>query len=77
VLNVFGLLVIFIMIVLFEVPRLLVQKMWRELAAFSFFLVLGMVIALLGAFNIEFPGPTAFVEVFFAPFADVYFSLLQ
>lgn len=75
--NIFGLLVIFIVIILLEVPRLLKQKMWRELAAFSFFLACGMILALLGVFNVEFPGPTAFVEVFFAPFADAYFSLLE
>lgn len=75
--NVFGLLVIFIAIITFEVPGLLKQKMWRELVAFFFFLVFGMVIALLGTFNIEFPGPTTFVEAFLAPIADVYFSLLK
>jgi glucan phosphoethanolaminetransferase (alkaline phosphatase superfamily) len=75
--NIVGLLIVFIIIILLEAPRLWKQKMWRELAAFFFFLILGMVIAFLGAFNIKFTTPTTVVDRLFGPIMDAIFSLLQ
>lgn len=56
----------FIMIML-EVPGLVKKKAWRELAAFSFFLLLGFALALPQVLDLEVPNPSDAIEALFKP----------
>lgn len=60
----------FLIIIALEVPGLLKQKAWRELAAFSFFLVLGFALALPQVLGFEVPNPNRAIEALFKPLAD-------
>lgn len=66
-----SLLVFFSGIILLEVPGLVKKKMWRELAAFSGFLSVGMVLSFLQVLGISFFNPSSFIEKVFKPMAEL------
>jgi len=61
----------FIGIILFEVPGLIKQKMWRELAAFSFYLSIGMAMSIPQVLGIILPNPSKAIEVLIKPVSDL------
>lgn len=65
------LVMIFIGIILFEVPNLVRKKMWRELTAFSLFMAIGMALSIPQAFNIKLPNPTKAIEAIFKPISEM------
>ncbi|MDH7578327.1 MAG: hypothetical protein QHH75_11040 [Bacillota bacterium] len=65
------LILLFIGIILLEVPGLVKKKMWRELAAFSLYLLLGMALIFSQAVGIKLPDPTRAIEALFKPLADL------
>lgn len=65
------LLMFFSGVILFEAPGLVKKKMWRELAAFSGFLLVGMVLSFLQTLGISFFNPSGFIEKVFKPVAEL------
>jgi hypothetical protein len=59
------LILIFLCIILFEVPRLVREEMWRELAVFSVLLAIGFGISLAQAMGLPIPNPTKIIETIF------------
>ncbi|WP_273484869.1 hypothetical protein [Desulforamulus ruminis] len=57
-------------IVFLEVPGLVKKKAWRELAVFSFFLILGFTLALLQVMGVALPNPNHAIEALFRPFTE-------
>jgi O-antigen/teichoic acid export membrane protein len=49
-------------VALFQIPALIKKKHWRELMAFSFFLVLAFVLNLLQALDINIPNPAKGIQ---------------
>ncbi|ABO48602.1 conserved hypothetical protein [Desulforamulus reducens MI-1] len=66
----------YIIIIILEVPRLVVQKMWRDLLAFSILLLPAMVYSYGLALDIDMPNPTKLIEVIFEPLAKQLEQLL-
>ncbi|MDF9408400.1 MAG: hypothetical protein A4E52_01311 [Pelotomaculum sp. PtaB.Bin013] len=60
----------FALIIWLEVPGLVRKKMWRELAAFSVFLVIGMALTIPQVYGIRPFKPNAPIEALFKPLAD-------
>jgi len=60
----------FLLIIALEVPGLLKKKAWRELTAFSFFLVLGFSLALPQVLGFEVPNPNKAIEALFKPLSE-------
>ena len=60
-----------------EIPKMLNEKLFRELVAFSFLLVLGTVLAVLRSMNVTIPSPSDLIALFYAPFSNIMKSLLQ
>ncbi len=54
---IFLIIIVFIGVILFEVPGLVRKKHWRELTVFSFFLLLGFIMALLLTIGVKIPSP--------------------
>ncbi|MGE5485429.1 MAG: hypothetical protein ACM3X4_10465 [Ignavibacteriales bacterium] len=65
-----SLILLFISIILFEVPGLIRKKMWGELAAFSVYLLIGMALSIPQAMGIRLPNPTKTIEALFKPLAE-------
>ncbi|SHK33709.1 hypothetical protein [Desulforamulus aeronauticus] len=61
--------VAFIIIILLEVPRLVVQKKWRDLAAFSFLLLPAIVYSYGITLDVNLPNPTHLIIKLFDPLA--------
>lgn len=61
------LIVLFIGIILFEAPGLVKKKMWRELAAFSVYLSIGMALSIPQVLGIKIPNPNIALEALLKP----------
>lgn len=61
----------FALIIWLEVPGLIKKKMWRELAAFSVFLVIGMALTIPQVYGIRPFEPNAPIEALFKPLAEL------
>ncbi len=61
----------FIGIVLFEAPGLIKKKMWRELAAFSLYLSIGMALSIPQVLGITLPNPTKAIEALVKPISEL------
>ncbi|AHF09461.1 hypothetical protein DEHRE_04720 [Dehalobacter restrictus DSM 9455] len=62
---IFLLTIAFVAIGLFEIPALVRNKHWRELAVFSVFFVLAFILALLQAADVKIPSPVKGMEYLF------------
>lgn len=67
---IFLLIAVFLIIIFIDVPRLVKERMWRELAAFSVFLLIGMALAIPQAIGKKVPNPNTLIEALFKPAAD-------
>lgn len=65
------LLLLFIGIILLEVPALIKKKMWRELAAFSAYIFIGMALSIPQVLGVRLPNPTKVIETIFKPLAEL------
>lgn len=70
------LILVFAVIIAFEVPGLVKKKMWRELAAFSVLLLIGMVLSFGQALKLPLPNPTRGIEAVFRPVSQYLEKLL-
>lgn len=59
---VFLLIVIFVVIVLLEVPNLIKNKYWRELKVFSVLLLAAFMLSLFYIVDLPIPNPTKWAE---------------
>ena len=56
------LILVFIIIILYEVPELIKKKYWRELIVFSALLTIGFVLSLLQTLGYTIPSPVEAIE---------------
>jgi len=63
--------VLFIGIILFEAPGLVKKKMWRELAAFFVYLLIGMALIIPQVLGIKLPNPNNAIEAVFKPISEL------
>ena len=61
---IFLLIITFIGLILFEVPGLIREKSWRELAVYTFLISIAFVISLLEILNIKLPNPVKETQYF-------------
>ncbi|HAG06635.1 MAG: putative membrane protein [Clostridia bacterium 62_21] len=64
------LLMLFLGIILFEVPGLAKKQMWRELTAFSVYLWIGMALSIPLALGVDLPNPTQVIEALVKPLSE-------
>lgn len=61
---------IFIAIIAIETPGLVRKRMWRELAAFSVLLLIGMVYSYGQMLDLPLPNPTDYIMAVFKPVSE-------
>ncbi len=71
------LVLVFIAIIAWEAPGLVRKKMWRELAAFSVLLLIGMVLSFGSVLELPLPNPTKGIEAVFRPASRYIESFLS
>lgn len=60
-----------------EIPKLLEEKLYKELWTFSILITLGTVLTILVSLNVEIPNTSDFTIWFFSPFKSIIQSLLK
>lgn len=71
---IFLLIAVFIVIALYEIPDLSRKKYWCELAAFSFFMLLVLVLSLLLTIGVKIPSPMKGIEYFYKEILDLHYK---
>jgi hypothetical protein len=66
--EILGLSAIFVFIIASEAPRLVREKMWKELGVFFVLLLMGAGLSIAVVLNIPVPNPTNIMERIFDPF---------
>lgn len=72
-----GLLLIFGVIIAFEVPELVKKELWRELVVFSAILIIGMFYSFTVVLDINILNPTKPIKYIFDPPYKVIENLLK
>lgn len=67
---------VFVLIIAAQVPPLVKKKMWRELAAFSVLLLVGMIYSFGLALDLPLPNPARAVEAVFGPLTRLMQKML-
>ncbi|MFZ5649786.1 MAG: hypothetical protein ACOY4I_02880 [Bacillota bacterium] len=68
---------IFIAIIAIEAPGLVKKRMWRELAAFSVLLLIGMVYSYGQVLDLPLPNPTDYIMAIFKPVSQYLEKILS
>lgn len=64
-------------IIALEAPGLVRQRMWREIAVFSFLLAVGTIYSAAELFDISLPNPTTITETLYQPVSGAIEKLLK
>jgi hypothetical protein len=76
-LAIFGIILVVVIIGLFDVPRLLEKKMWKELTIFLTLLLTGGVCGILQKLQVRIPSPVHWITVVYGPVSDAILHVLQ
>lgn len=60
-----------------EIPKMLKEKLYRELWTFIVLLSFGTVLVILKSLNVDIPNPSDFVQWVYSPFSDIIKTLLE
>ncbi|QTL99240.1 hypothetical protein GM661_15390 [Iocasia frigidifontis] len=60
-----------------EIPKMLKERLYRELWTFSILLGLGTVLAILKSLDIEIPNPSDFIAWVYSPLTGIMEGLLK
>ena len=77
VVGIVALLAFDIILCIIEVPKMLQQKLVKELITFSVILLIGTLVAVLRTFDVKVPNPSDFLAWVYSPVADLMKSLMQ
>lgn len=77
IVSILGVLVFSTVLCIIEIPKMLKQKLYRELCAFAVLLGLGTVLAILKSLSVEIPNPSDFVQWVYSPLTNLMKSLLK
>lgn len=62
---------IFIGIILYDIPKLVKQKMWKELITYSIIMAIGMALGIPQVYKIRPPNPNDAIEAIFRPIGEM------
>lgn len=68
---------VFILIIVLEVPGMIKKRWWKELAAYGFLMLLAMALTFAYLLELPVPNPTPVVEKLIRPFSNLVNSLLS
>lgn len=71
ILSIVLLILFCVMICIIEIPKMLKDRLYRELFVFLLLLVCGFITGILKSFNLAVPNPADWVAAIYSPFADL------
>lgn len=77
IVSILAVLIFSTVLCIIEIPKMLKEKLYRELWTFSILLGLGTVLAILKSLNVEIPNPSDWIAWFYSPLKEVMKSLLK
>ncbi|NMM63739.1 hypothetical protein HBE96_13865 [Clostridium sp. P21] len=77
IVSILSVLVFSIVLSIVEIPKMLRQKLYKELYTFIVLLSFGTVLAILKSFNVDIPNPSDFVQWVYSPFNNIIRELLE
>ena len=77
VVSIFAVLAFDTILCFIEIPKMLNQKLFKELITFSVLLLIGTVMAVMKSLNIDVPNPSDFLIWVFSPFSDLMKYMVQ
>lgn len=75
--SIFGILIVAIGMVLYEVPSLIKKRFKKELWVFSILLMFGVFISILESLNIDMPNPSDWLTIIYSPFNSLLNSVFK
>ena len=60
-----------------EIPKMLKQKLYKDLGIFCLLLILGTVLAVLKSLDVEVPNPSDLIAWIYSPLAEVMKSITK
>lgn len=72
-----GIIIICILIALLELPKLVQEKLLKEISVFSLFLIVGAILSILLALGVELPNPIDWLMMIFVPIGNLVDRLLM
>lgn len=60
-----------------EIPKMLKNKLYREIVTFSVLLVAGTTLAILKSLNVKIPNPSDWIAWLYSPLKDVMKNMLK
>jgi hypothetical protein len=72
-----ALLLFDVVVCIVEIPKMLKQKLIRELAAFSVLLLFGTAVGVLKVFDVKVPNPSDLIAWVYSPVSDIMKSLFK
>lgn len=69
------LILLYLAVIAFEVPRLIKEERWRELIAFSVFMAVAIAVSLPLALGVKLPNPTKLLAQIFGPLSEAVFGI--
>jgi uncharacterized membrane protein YqgA involved in biofilm formation len=73
----FGLVILFVIIIALQVPKLIKQRMWNDLYAFSGLLLLAMVLSFAQVLDVPVLNPFDILAKIFTPVTNYLDNLVQ
>lgn len=77
IVSIIMVLVFSIVLSVIEVPKMIKEKLYRELWTFCILLLIGIVLVILKSLNIDIPNPSDFVAWVYSPFKGFIKNLLK
>lgn len=77
IISILAVLVFGTVLCIIEIPKMLQQGLYKELGAFSVFLVIGIVCSILKTLDVQLPNPSDFIAWVYSPFQNVIKVLLK
>ena len=77
IVSIFAVLAFSTVLCIVEIPKMLHEKLFKELWMFAILLVLGTVLAILKSLDVEIPNPSNLVAWIYSPLKEVIKSLWE
>jgi hypothetical protein len=74
--GIIAAIIVSVLVILYEVPRLSKKKLWKELWVFSVLLAIAVMLNVAESLHIPIPNPLDLITIIYKPMSKIFFTLL-